>query len=45
VAEEAAGGPFGEFYFGLDFGAEPDVSCFVILGRFLCQLVIVDVLR
>ena len=25
VAEEAAGGPFGVFDFGFDFGAEPDV--------------------
>jgi hypothetical protein len=25
VAEEVALGPFGEFYFGFDFGAEPDV--------------------
>ena len=25
VAEEAAGGPFGEFDFGFDFGAEPGV--------------------
>jgi hypothetical protein len=25
VAEEVAGGPFGEFDFGFDFGAEPNV--------------------
>jgi hypothetical protein len=25
VAEEGGGGPLGEFYFGDDFGAEPDV--------------------
>ncbi len=35
VAQDAAGGPFGEFDFGNDFGFEPDVIFHVLGGHAL----------
>jgi hypothetical protein len=35
VAEDAAGGPFGEFDFSFDFGAEPGVLSHFVGGHSL----------
>ena len=40
MAEEAAGGPFGEFDFGFDFGAEPGV-----VGHFVGRYALTAVQR